>query len=331
MKPPVADQMVFRRLGFDLQALEIFVAVYRTRSMTTAATQTCLTQSAVSRQILNLERRLGVALIERSSRPLKPTLAGLKLAAAAERLLAEAAAIPALLQGADTGMIPQLRLGLIDSLSDPLVPTLIKSLRDRVASISVATGFMEPLRQRLLKRELDAVISADPFDDVDGFERYELLQEQFILLAARGEPPSGDEAEFRSFAMQAPMIRSGTTTGIAQRVEQHFRRMRLDVPPAFSCETIESIVGLVASGVGWSVLTPVCVRKCIALAPAIQVLQMPGAGFSRHIYLVVRRGEFGAFGKQLSTLCRRTIQKNYLPQLIAIAPWMASAVTVAQT
>lgn len=330
MKPPTADQMIVRRLGFDLQSLEIFVTVCRTGSMTAAAAQTGLTQSAVSRQILNLEQRLGVALIERGSRPLKPTLAAHKLVGAAEHLLAEAAAVPALLQGAEAGMIPQLRLGLIDSLSDPLVPTLIKSLRDRVASISVATGFMEPLRQRLLKRELDAVISADPFDDVDGFERFELFQEQFVVLVSRGEPPFGDEAEFRNFATRFPMIRSGTSTGIAQRVEQHFRRLRLDVPHAFSCETIESIVSLVASGIGWSILTPVCVRKCIALAPAIQILQLPGAGFSRHIYLVVRRGKLGSFARQLSILCRRTIQKNYIPQLVAVAPWMATAIVIAQ-
>lgn len=325
------NQMVVSRLGFDLQALEIFVTVCRTGSMTAAAAHADLTQSAVSRQILNLERRLGVSLIERGSRPLKPTLAGQKLVNVAERLIAEASAVPAQLQSADVRMIPQLRLGLIDSLSDPLVPILIKALRDRVGSISVATGFMEPLRQRLLKRELDAVISADPFDDVDGFERFELFQEQFVVLVSRGEPPFGDESEFRSFATRFPMIRSGTTTGIAQRVEQHFRRMRLDVPQAFSCDTIESIVSLVASGVGWSILTPVCVRKCISLAPAIQVLQLPGAGFSRHIYLVVRQGEMGSFAKQLSTICRRAVQKSYMPPLVAVAPWMVDAITVAQS
>ncbi|UAX97770.1 LysR family transcriptional regulator [Ensifer adhaerens] len=322
--------MVARRLGFDLQSLEIFVTVCKTGSMTVTAVQTGLTQPAVSRQISNLEQRLGVTLIERGSRPVRPTLAGQRLVSAAEHLLSEATAIPTLLQNADVGIIPKLRLGLIDSLSDPLVPLLIKSLRDRVASISVATGFMEPLRHRLLKRELDAVVSADPFDDVDGFERFELFQEQFVVLVSRGEPPFGDEAEFRNFAMRYPMIRSGTTSGIALRVEQQFRRMRLEVPHAFSCETIESIVSLVAAGIGWSILTPVCVRKCVALAPAIQVLQMPGAGFSRHIYLVVRRGELGGFSRQLSTLCRRAIQKNYMPQLVAIAPWMSNAIVVAQ-
>lgn len=298
--------------------------------MTAAAEQSDLTQSAVSRQIVNLERRLGVTLIERGSRPFKPTIAGQKLVAAADHLIKAAVAIPLQLQGAEFRMIPQLRLGLIDSLSDPLVPILVKTLRDKVASISVATGFMDSIRRQFLKRELDAVISADPFDDADGFERFELLQERFVVVATRGEPPFGSESEFRRFAMTFPMIRSSATTGIAQRVEQHFRRMKLDVPQGFSCDTVDSIVSLVASGVGWSILTPVCVRKCIALAPALQVLQFPGPGFSRRIYLVVRRNELGGFAKHLSGICRRVLQKNYVPPLLGIASWMKDAITVSE-
>lgn len=106
--------------------------------------------------------------------------------------------------------------------------------------------------------------------------------------------------------------------------------MRLDVPQGFSCDTIDSIVSLVASGVGWSILTPMCVRKCISLSPAIQVLQLPGAGFSMHIYLIVRQGEMGNFPKQLSTICRRAVQKCCMPPLVAMAPWMVDAITVAQ-
>lgn len=96
MKPPVSDQMVARRLGFDLQSLEIFVTVCKTGSMTVTAVQTGLTQPAVSRQISNLEQRLGVTLIERGSRPVRPTLAGQRLVSAAEHLLSEATAIPTL-------------------------------------------------------------------------------------------------------------------------------------------------------------------------------------------------------------------------------------------
>lgn len=319
-----------RNLGFDLQSLEVFVIVCKTGSMTLAAQQTDLTQSAVSRLVSTLEQRLGIRLLERSSRPLRPTSAGLKLIRVAERLIADAIDVPIQLRDSGSRMLPQLRLGLIDSLSDPLVPLLIKALRDRVGTISVATGFLEPLRQRFLKRELDAVICCDPFDDVDGFEHFELFHEKFIVVAPRGDVPFQDGAGFRKFVASNPMIRSGAATRLAQRVDQQFRRMKLDVPHVFSCDTIESIMTLVASGIGWSVLTPVGVRKCINLVPAIQVLPFPIAGFSRHIYLVVRRGEIDPFAAHLATLCRKFIGKHYLPSLAAVAPWMNEAITVAE-
>lgn len=317
-----------RNLGFDLSSLEVFAIVCQTGSMTLAAQQLGLTQSAVSRLISTLEQRLGVALFERASRPLKPTSAGQKLAKAAERIIADAAEVPARLREASGGMLPELRLGLIDSLSDPMVPLLIKTLRDRVGTISVATGFLEPLRQRFLARELDAIIGCDPLDDLDGFDRHELLQEKFIVVAPRGEVPFSDAVSFRQFALGNPLIRSGAATRIAQRVDQQFRRMKLDVPNSFSCDTIESIMSLVAAGIGWSILTPLGVRKCINLVPAIQVLPFPSAGFSRHIYLVTRRGEIDPFASYLSSTCRKFLKRHYAPTLAAVAPWMSEAITV---
>lgn len=325
------DQTQVGRLGFDLQALEVFLFVIRTGSMTGAAEKVDLTQPAVSRQIQNLERRLGVALLARGTRPLRPTAAGRRLVAIAERLISEAVGIPGQLRGTDDRMISQLRLGLIDSLSEPLAAMLIKSLRDRVETISVTTGFMDSLRDRALNHELDAVVSADPFDDVDGFEHLELFREQFVVVAPKGAPAFMSEEEFRQFAAKVPMIRSGAATGISMKVEQHLRRIRLEVPQAFSCDTVESMVGLVASGIGWSLLTPVCVRKCIALAPALQLLQLPGPGFSRRGYLVVRRGELGRFSEQLATTCRAAIRTSYLPPLVAIAPWMIQALTASES
>jgi hypothetical protein len=38
----------------------------------------------------------------------------------------------------------------------------------------------------------------------------------------------------------------------------------------------------------------------------------------------------GNFAKQLSTICRRAVQKSYMPPLVAMAPWMVDAITVAQ-
>jgi len=81
-----------RRLP-SLPALNALVHVADTRSFTDAAARLHLTQSAVSRQIQQLEEHYGVALFERSSRQVALTASGEQVLAVAQRLLAELAAL----------------------------------------------------------------------------------------------------------------------------------------------------------------------------------------------------------------------------------------------
>jgi DNA-binding transcriptional LysR family regulator len=60
----------------QFQALKIYCDVARQRSFSQAAQENTITQSAVSHIVHQLERRLGVQLIDRSTRPLRLTLPG---------------------------------------------------------------------------------------------------------------------------------------------------------------------------------------------------------------------------------------------------------------
>ena len=68
----------------DLDDLLAFVAVARERSFTKAAAQLGLSQSSLSHLIREMEARLGVRLLTRTTRSVSPTEAG-------ERLLATVA------------------------------------------------------------------------------------------------------------------------------------------------------------------------------------------------------------------------------------------------
>lgn len=59
-----------------LEALQVFCDVARCRSISQAAAANGVTQSAASQIVLHLEHRLGVQLIDRSTRPLQLTEAG---------------------------------------------------------------------------------------------------------------------------------------------------------------------------------------------------------------------------------------------------------------
>lgn len=79
--------MSVRRLP-PLQALQVFCVVAREGNMSRAATTLFVTQSAVSRQIRQLEAHLGIALFERQARGLALTQAGQRLLPAIEAAFA---------------------------------------------------------------------------------------------------------------------------------------------------------------------------------------------------------------------------------------------------
>jgi len=73
----------------SLQGLQALVEVSDSASFTQAAHTLCLTQSAVSRQIQQLESHFGVALFTRTSRSLRVTVEGEQVLACARSILAQ--------------------------------------------------------------------------------------------------------------------------------------------------------------------------------------------------------------------------------------------------
>ena len=59
-----------------IDPLQTFVSVVRARNFSTAAESLGVTPSAVSKQISGLEERLGVRLLNRTTRSVSPTEAG---------------------------------------------------------------------------------------------------------------------------------------------------------------------------------------------------------------------------------------------------------------
>ncbi len=78
--------LYFRRM--ELVLLETLVAVSEMGSFTGAAEKLCVTQSAVSRRIQQLESHFGVTLIDRDQEPITPTFEGQALLSKARRILA---------------------------------------------------------------------------------------------------------------------------------------------------------------------------------------------------------------------------------------------------
>ncbi len=77
------------RPSLEVRDLELVLALAEAKSTVRAASRLHLTQSAVSRGLLNAEDKLGVSLFERTAKGLVPTVAGTELIAGASAVLAQ--------------------------------------------------------------------------------------------------------------------------------------------------------------------------------------------------------------------------------------------------
>src|SRR5215207_8619204 len=142
----------------EIRQLKAFMAIADARTFTAAAQRIHYTQAALSMQIKQLEREVGVPLFTRMPRRVVLTEAGERLLARAQHILREhdaALAEMAELAGAERG---RLRLGSASAMvsADPL-PVILKELREthKQAEVSVATGTSESLVKQILAGDLD--------------------------------------------------------------------------------------------------------------------------------------------------------------------------------
>lgn len=144
----------------DLRRLAIFREIAERGSFSDAAAALDYTQSAVSHHIANLERELGMSLLERGRRPIQLTPAGERLLDHAGALIGAAAAAEEemkALAGLETGRI---RVGAFLSACVSFMPGAIGAFAAKYPGVEVRLHQEEPLvaLPRLIAGELDLAV-----------------------------------------------------------------------------------------------------------------------------------------------------------------------------
>ncbi len=159
----------------NLQQLTTYVTVINEGSMTAAADKLYLTQPAVSQQIRNLEEELGVELLVRGVRQIKPTPQGEILIEHARKMIHMAQQTEVAVRSIGAELTGYLRIGTLNSiglhLMSPQVSRLMRhnpDLRLRIEYGSVLELFKQFQKNQIdvlvlpdLKKELNIEINAE--------------------------------------------------------------------------------------------------------------------------------------------------------------------------
>lgn len=192
----------------DLTALRGFRTVLREGSFSAAALTLRVPKSTLSKRVADLEAHLGVRLIERSTRTLRPTQEGEVLAARADRLLGEAEDIRRAL--GESGGTPRghLRLAVPQSLGNVLMGAIAASCRRAHPDVTLEIHFLDRAPD-LLEEGFDGCIRFGPLEDSTQVAR-RLIHGQAVLVAPPDLADIGtiahpdDLARFQLVGLAAP-------------------------------------------------------------------------------------------------------------------------------
>lgn len=276
------------------------MAIAEHGQMTRAAAALGITQSAVSQHLSNLEALYSTTLVDRALRPMRLTLTGEALRQHASELLHRVNQIDSDLDQIEQPHIPLLRIGLLPSLATLLTPILIEQAKSlyQVPMISLYADLANVHQQMIKSRQVDLLVTSQPFYDVDDLARYPILEESFLLLL----PPAYDgfDGDLEKLAADLPMVRFSPSTPAGLLIDQHLRRCQVGIERCLDADRTTMIMAAVAAGHGFSILSPTLLLDGTIEGMSLSFVPLPIKPLRRSIMLVNRQGELDQLPRQLS-------------------------------
>ena len=282
----------------ELRHLRYFVAVAEEENMGRAAARLRVAQSALSRQLQDLEREVGAPLFERLSRGVRLTHAGRAFEAPARRALAAADEAARVARDAASGALGTLRIAPPDfGARAQLCAEVIARLRAARPGVTVdlvAVPWPEHVA-KLLADRIDvgfAVASAaSHYPPTITAERVDDEPLAWALLA-RSHPLAGRVELTLAELAEVPMVLSERTAipGLHDRIMAAVRAAGIEPrvvpsPPAFA-----SVAQLVSVGAGWCAVVASVADQPPAGTVAVPVPEL-ARGAVLELHVLRRRGD----------------------------------------
>src|SRR3954447_8725348 len=267
----------------SIRVLRTFSAVASEGSFAAAAARVALTQAAVGQQMRALEGELRRPLFERQGQAVVLNDVGRALVPQVRRLLALYEQIPAP-AGTTGAMAGTVNLGAVVSAVRPLIQaTLALKARHPGLDLHVSAAKSIDLIARVQAGGLDAaIVVREPGVPTD-LAWTALYAEPMVLLV----PRKLEETQPRAILQRQPFIRFDPTQHTGRLVERTLKRLRVKPQEVLELNALESIVELVRSGLGVSVVPLLRGARWQADA-RLRVLEIPRAE-ERRIAVVQRR------------------------------------------
>ncbi|MNP93659.1 HTH-type transcriptional regulator GltC [compost metagenome] len=279
-------------MNLTLRQLRAFAAVAETGSFTTAAGQLHLTQSALSVLVRELEREMGVQLLDRNTRRVQLSEAGREFLPSVHRLLGDLTSAVAGVTDLRDKKKGLLRLAAPQLMACTLMPRVIAAYREAYPDVDVrlADTLPEHLLLGVAAGDVELAVGQDVAVDAAAIERRTLFRDRHWLIC----PPGHAFAKRRKVRWHelGPYTFIAPTRDFRQRVLPELgaeERAFLMRPGTQEVSYMTTALGMVASGLGLTVCPTY--SASLVRAHGLQMVRLESPDFHREVcvYSAARR------------------------------------------
>lgn len=275
----------------ELRQLQYFVKVAKKQHVTQASEELHVAQSAVSRQIHQLEQELGIALFAQKGRNLQLTPVGKLFLGKVEGLLAE---LERAVQEVKEFLDPELgeiRIGFPHTLGISLLPTVVAEFRKEHPGVKfrLRQGTYNSLIRDLINGEIDLSF-VSPFPEIHDLVTGELLLTEELYAVLPVHHPLAACGEIRLEQLRHDsFVMFSEAYSLRGIVLEACKKAGFVPQIGFEGEETDTIRGLVAAGMGVGLLPEMALTETSPLQPAKARVVEPKV--TRTVGLIRRKDE----------------------------------------
>jgi DNA-binding transcriptional LysR family regulator len=274
--------------------LQAFHAVAKHLSFTKAADALCMTQPAVTFQIRQLEEYFNTRLFDRASGRVALTPAGAVALEYAERILALSAELDARLKEIGGHEHGPLMIGASTTIAEFLLPKIIGEFKSRYPGVvpRLVVANSVAVQQRVAECELDiGFIEGDsclPTVVADV-----CCQDELQVVCAPSHPLTRSKTVAPKTLAEHAYIGREAGSGTREVIDHYLRKNGLprdSLQVAMEASSPEALKGLVATGIGFAIMSRATAEKEVRLGELVRIPLEPP--LLRHLSVVYPKERF---------------------------------------
>jgi LysR family transcriptional regulator, nitrogen assimilation regulatory protein len=239
----------------QFRQLRYFVSIVEAGSFSRAASVVHIAQPALSQQIAEMEQRLGVSLLQRSARGVRPTAAGDILYREALVILKQLDRLPTIAKLDQLEPQGAVSLGVIHSLAAKLVGGILDECRKVLPKVSIRISDHDRigLEGRVSSGSIDfAVLYED--EPLAALRRKPLFTQKMYLISRDPVPGCESTISLERIA-QLPLVVPGPSSTRRMLIDRVFAAANLKPNIALEAESLSTAMWAVRSGSGCAIVS----------------------------------------------------------------------------